>query len=90
MSLENVKLFYEQLSVDRAFNTKIQGISQEEFTRIIKDEGYDFTYEEFEDYTALMLESISEEELEAIAGGIQGFIGKPIAQPIYGVIRIID
>jgi predicted ribosomally synthesized peptide with nif11-like leader len=81
MSLENVKLFYERLSVDQDFNSKIQGTSKEEFNQIIIAEGYDFTEQEFEDYSAQMIESADEQELEAIVGGIGGVR----IFPIYGL-----
>ena len=86
MSIKNVELFYERLSNDKDLSNKIKDIGKEEFISIVKAEGYDFTQQEFEDYTAEMLESASEQELEAVVGGIQGIIGKPMMQQIYGVI----
>jgi SPX domain protein involved in polyphosphate accumulation len=60
-------------------------------SEIVQAAGYDFTQQEFEDYTAKMLkeqemQSADEKELEAIVGGINGFIIKPIVRPLYGVI----
>ena len=86
MSNRNIKLFYDRMSSDQDFNNKIQGIDKKEFMSIVNAEGYDFTQQEFEDYTAEMLESVSEQELEAVVGGMQGMIGKPMMQQIYGVI----
>lgn len=91
MSIKNVELFYERLSTDKDFSAKIKGIDKEEFMSAVKAEGYDFTQQEFENYTAEMLESVSDRELEAVVGGMQGIIiGKPPMQQIYGVIRLTE
>lgn len=96
MSLENVKAFYERLANDEAFRTQMQGVeSKAECSQIVKSAGYDFTSEEFEEYTAQLLESssdngeirdLNEKELEAVFGGASLIIGKPIIRPLYGVI----
>jgi predicted ribosomally synthesized peptide with nif11-like leader len=96
MSLNNVKLFYERLSTDKTFNAQIQSVSsKEECSQIVKAEGYNFTQQEFEDYTAQMLEkshseqgfqSLDERELEAVVGGIRGMIRFPGPLPLYGVV----
>ncbi|MBE9197513.1 MULTISPECIES: Nif11-like leader peptide family natural product precursor [unclassified Nodularia (in: cyanobacteria)] len=93
MSLEQVKSFYEQLANDETFRTQIQGVeSKDECSQVVQGAGYDFTPEEFEEYTIKLLEStgnegelqdLSEKELEAVFGGI---LGKPVIQPLYGVI----
>ncbi|QKQ72700.1 Nif11-like leader peptide family natural product precursor [Nostoc sp. TCL240-02] len=93
MSLENVRAFYQRLASDEAFLTQMQGVeSKDECSQVVKTAGYDFTQEEFEEYTTQLLESnaaedelkdLSEKQLEAVFGGI---IGKPIIQPLYGVI----
>jgi predicted ribosomally synthesized peptide with nif11-like leader len=84
MSLDNVKLFYQRLSTDAAFSTTIQSAeSKEVCSKIVKAAGYDFTSQEFEEYTAQLLEndselrSIDERELELIAGGIRSIIKFP-------------
>ena len=97
MSLENVKAFYEKLASDEAFRTQIQGVnSKDECSKIVKGAGYDFTLEEYEEYTAQLLESssdngelrdLNQKELEAVFGGASSIIGRPIGQPLYGVIR---
>ena len=79
MSLQNVKAFYERLASDEAFRTQLQAVkSKEECSQIVKNAGYDFTTDEFEEYTAQLLESSSdnneikdldEKELEAVFGG---------------------
>jgi predicted ribosomally synthesized peptide with nif11-like leader len=93
MSLDNVKLFYERLSTDAVFNTKIQSAeSKEACSKIVKAEGYDFTQQEFEEYTTQMLEegselrTVDERELQAVMGGIKKVIGWPIPVPLYGVV----
>jgi predicted ribosomally synthesized peptide with nif11-like leader len=80
MSIHDVKKFYEQLSQDEVFRDKIQNVSsKEDCSRIVKAAGYDFTQQEFEDYTAQLLDKntsdnedlveIGERELEAVHGG---------------------
>ncbi|OUL25700.1 Nif11-like leader peptide family natural product precursor [Nostoc sp. 106C] len=93
MSLENVRAFYEKLASDEAFRSKMQTVeSKDECSQVVKSAGFDFTQEEFEEYTTQLLESnaaegdlkdLGEKELEAVFGGI---LGKPIVQPLYGVI----
>jgi predicted ribosomally synthesized peptide with nif11-like leader len=96
MSLNNVRLFYERLLIDEAFNAQIQSVStKEQCSQIVKAQGYDFTQQEFEDYTAQMLEadsamqefqSLNDRELEAVVGGIGSILGRPGLMPMYGVV----
>lgn len=97
MSLENVKAFYSRLAKDETFRTTMQGVkSKEECSQIVKEAGYDFTQEQFEEYTAQLLEQssdndseirdLNEKELEAVFGGASSIIGKPTIRPLYGVI----
>ncbi len=96
MSLNNVRLFYERLLIDEAFNAQIQSVStKEQCSQIVKAQGYDFTQQEFEDYTAQMLEadsamqefqSLNDRELEAVVGGIRSILGRPGLMPMYGVV----
>ncbi len=96
MSLENVKAFYERLASDEVFRTQIQGVkSKTECSQIVKGAGYDFTQEEYEEYTAQLLESgttdgelkdLNEKELEAVFGGASSLIGERRIQPLYGVV----
>jgi predicted ribosomally synthesized peptide with nif11-like leader len=80
MSAQNVKAFYEKLSQDEVFYNQIKNVkSKEDCNRIVKAAGYDFTHEEFDSYTAQLLEKdtsigndverIGERELEAVYGG---------------------
>jgi predicted ribosomally synthesized peptide with nif11-like leader len=80
MSVQNVKSFHKKLSQDEAFRGQIKNVrSKEDCSRIVKAAGYDFTQEEFDDYTSQLLEKdtnigndvekIGERELEAVYGG---------------------
>ncbi|MGM3308754.1 Nif11-like leader peptide family RiPP precursor [Anabaena sp. WFMT] len=97
MSLENVRAFYEKLASDEAFRTQIQEVDTKEVGReILETSGYNFTQEEFEEYTEQLLESgnspeglrdLNEKELEAVFGGATSVL-LPIGFPIllYGVV----
>nr|AVH79519.1 Nif11-type precursor [Synechococcus sp. PCC 9341] len=97
MSFKNVKAFYQRLAQDEQFRSELSEVeSKEECSQLVQQYGYNFTQEEFENYTSELLESsfnegelsdLNEKELEAVFGGIS--IGKefPIFQPMYGVIR---
>ncbi len=86
MSLESVKAFYESLRTDEVLRAQIQGVqSKEECSQIVKNAGYDFTPEEFEEYTTNLLESaladseltdLDEKELASIVGGASSFYGR--------------
>ncbi|BAT55111.1 protein of unknown function nitrogen fixation [Nostoc sp. NIES-3756] len=96
MSFENVRAFYERLANDEAFRTQMQQVkSKDECSQTVKAAGYDFTQEEFEEYTSQLLESdandgelkdLSEQELEAVFGGTTTYFRKPIVQPLYGIV----
>jgi predicted ribosomally synthesized peptide with nif11-like leader len=95
MSLENVKLFYARLAIDEAFRIRVQSAqTKEECTQAVKDEGFDFTSQELEDYTAQMLNpsdevtDLNEAELEAVIGGFNALteFSNLRIQPLYGVI----
>jgi predicted ribosomally synthesized peptide with nif11-like leader len=103
MSLANVKAFYQRLADDEAFRNQIHDVkNKEECSRIVKTAGYNFTQQEYEEYTAQLLESdsndnelkdLSEQELEAIFGGASLLIDDKRLRPVpdhpylmYGVI----
>lgn len=98
MSIENVQAFYVKLANDEAFRAQIQGVkSKDECSQVVKSAGYDFTQDEFEEYTAQLLEAtdgegelkdLNEQELEAVFGGVSLIPSKStiIAQPLYGVV----
>ncbi len=80
MSVQHVRAFYEKLSQDEVFRNQIKNVqSKVDCSRIVKVAGYNFTQQEFEDYTAQLLEKdiissnalseIGERELEAVHGG---------------------
>lgn len=92
MALEQVHAFYQKIASDESFRSQIQSVnSKEECSEIVKTAGFDFTPQEFEEYTAQLLESdhpdeeiqdLSEEALAAVAGG---FIGGFRFRPMYGL-----
>ena len=96
MSVENIQAFYARLANDEAFRAQIQEVtSKDECSQVVKSAGYDFTQEEFEEYTTQLLEStagegelkdLNEKELEAVFGGASSITGKPIIlRPLYGL-----
>ena len=94
MSLGNVKSFYEYLEDNEAFRDQIKAAeNKEECSRIVKEAGFDFTLEEYEEYTYQLLEStnyedeiqdLGEKELAAVFGGITGINSR--IRPLYGVV----
>lgn len=94
MSLEQTKAFYQRIATDETFRTQFQEIeSQEQFYHLAKTEGYDFTKQEFEDYTCQLLESenlddevkdLNEQELASVLGGFSGQIPRML---MYGLPR---
>jgi predicted ribosomally synthesized peptide with nif11-like leader len=85
MTIENAKAFYQRMTEDKDFRTPFEEAStKEERQQLIKDAGYDFTADEWEEaITEIQAtdsnEELQEEELEAIAGGVQ-------AIAMYGVV----
>ena len=94
MSSENVKSFYKHLQENEAFRDQIKAAeNKEECSRIVKEAGFDFTLEEYEEYTYQLLESansedeiqdLSEKELAAVFGGITASI-RPRDMTCYGL-----
>jgi predicted ribosomally synthesized peptide with nif11-like leader len=93
MSLEQVKAFYQQLANDEAFRAQMQNVqSKDECSQVVQNAGYNFTQDEFAEYTTQLLEStdnagelqdLTEKELETIFGGM---LGRPVVQQLYGVV----
>jgi predicted ribosomally synthesized peptide with nif11-like leader len=85
MTIENAKAFYQKMTDDSDFRTPFEEAStNEERQQLIKDAGYNFTADEWQAAVAEIQatdsnEELQEEELEAIAGGVQ-------AIAMYGVI----
>jgi predicted ribosomally synthesized peptide with nif11-like leader len=96
MSFENVRAFYERLANDEAFRAEIQAVeSKEAGQEILTNSGYDFTPEEFEEYTANLLETnvsedgfrdLDEKELDAVFGGVSSLLRYPWMVLMYGVV----
>ncbi|MEA5535813.1 Nif11-like leader peptide family natural product precursor [Crocosphaera sp. XPORK-15E] len=86
MSLENVRAFYERLAQDETFRSELQELkNQGECSQFVQEAGYNFTKEEFENYTSELLESsldegelkdLNEREMELVFGGASG--NKPL------------
>lgn len=99
MSKQDVKAFYTRLAKDEAFKAQIEGAeSQQKCSQIVQEAGYNFTQQEFEEFTAQLLDSsavddnndqLSEKTLEAIFGGINPSyfpIDFPSPYQIYGSV----
>ncbi len=80
MSLDQVHAFYKRTASDEEFRSRLQEANnKEECSQIVKTAGFDFTQQEFEEYTARLLETeervtdemydLSEKELETVFGG---------------------
>ena len=94
MSKEHVKAFYERLAKDKAFKARIEAVeSKQECSQIVRKAGFDFTQEEFEEFTAQLLnsdannsEELGDIELEAAIGGSAFFQDpKNTSVPMYGL-----
>jgi predicted ribosomally synthesized peptide with nif11-like leader len=83
MSLENVKLFYARLAVDETLRAQVQNTkTREDGQQIAKAAGFDFTPQEFEEYTSQVLEGRYEaDELAPLAD-------KELAEVIGGILRL--
>lgn len=93
MSIENVKSFYQRVANDSAFSERLKNSkNKNECSQIAKEAGYDFTREEYEEFTAQLLElktidsefrELDREELAVVFGGMIGI--KYMSQlPPYG------
>lgn len=88
--IEKVKEFLVKLVKDKAFQDRLETSSIDEQNQFLQASGYNFTKQEFEAATLEILESkergefneLSNEELVAVVGG---YVGEPIATPIYGL-----
>jgi predicted ribosomally synthesized peptide with nif11-like leader len=95
MSLEHVQAFYNRLANDEDFRTQIHNItSKDEYSQIVQTAGYDFTQQEFEEYTTQLLESnnseneirdLDEAELAVVAGGYVATLLPLMPILIYGL-----
>jgi predicted ribosomally synthesized peptide with nif11-like leader len=93
MSLDQVQAFYVKVASDESFRARLQSVNNKaECSEFVKSEGFDFTPEEFEQYTAQLLEqdrpdkeitNLREEDLVAVAAGFVRPGG--IIRPMYGL-----
>jgi predicted ribosomally synthesized peptide with nif11-like leader len=102
MSLASVKAFYQRLAKDEAFRLQVQGAkSKDECSQIVKAAGYNFTQQEYEEYTAQLLninslddeeiKELSEQELETVFGGATYLDewSKPFPEHVYALYGVI-
>jgi predicted ribosomally synthesized peptide with nif11-like leader len=69
MSIESAKAFLERVKNDEDFRKESEGqASVEERIKFAKAQGFDFTKDEIQE----MHDSLTEEELDAVAGGFRG------------------
>lgn len=97
MSLENVKAFYDRMATDEDFRNQIQTVtSREDCQRIVLKESYIFTEQEFEEYTAQLLDQdaaesqlkdLDEKELEVVVGGVSQLFRSKWMMLMYGVVQ---
>lgn len=72
MSIESVKTFYELLQSDENLQERIKAAGNSAtVVQIASEKGYEFTEQELEKamQETLVKEELSEQELEAVAGG---------------------
>ena len=88
MSIKSAKAFYQRMTEDASFSAPFEAdMTYEERQKLIKDSGYDFTAEEWNNAISEIQvtrsnEELKEEELEAIAGGTPLVNFLPIKIPI--------
>ncbi|GAB4530056.1 MAG: hypothetical protein Tsb0014_12490 [Pleurocapsa sp.] len=90
--LEKVKEFLIRLVKDEAFRTQLTTNQIEDARKVMADNGYNFSQDEFETAAIEILkfkelghfEELSEAELIGAIGGLT--YSEPIIQPMYGVI----
>lgn len=94
--LERVKTFLIRLVKDEDFRTQLMSNKVEEVKKVMADNGYNFSQQEFETASIKILElkelgefqDLSEEELVGAVGGwIKRCPKYPIVQPLYGVVE---
>lgn len=75
MAIESAKAFIERIRTDASFRESIRKArDKKERWELIKETGFNFTKEEFDQAKAELAGQLSEEELEVIAGGSTAFI----------------
>jgi predicted ribosomally synthesized peptide with nif11-like leader len=82
MSIESAKAFAERMTTDDAFRTQLQEASSDEERQVlIQVAGYKFTQEEWETIRS----ELNEQQLEAVAGGVQDFNFQPPSRVFPGL-----
>ena len=74
MSIESVKTFYESLKSDEALQERVKAADDSATViQIASEKGYEFTEQELERamQEAIVEGDLSQEELEAVAGGAE-------------------
>ncbi len=67
MSIESAKAFVERMKTDEDFRKEVgEKSSPEDWMKFVKENGFDFSKEEFEQVKS----ELSEEELDRIDGGV--------------------
>ena len=90
MSVENAKAFLSRVASDEAFKKSLENAPNEEARKaIVKEAGYDFTKAEMESLLAADGEGeLSDEELEAVAGGNASTVITDIATTISTAVAL--
>ena len=75
MTIESARDLYQRINEDADFRASLEAASEEEKKQLIKDAGYEVTCKEWKQAIAEIEavdpnQELSEEELEAVAGGI--------------------
>lgn len=81
MSIETARAFFEKINLDEDLQAKLNAIQSEfaphivrEVLEIATEAGFEFTADDLKGLIAIR-EELSEEELDAISGGIRTFAG---------------
>ncbi len=83
MSQESAIAFYDHLENDSALMERISKLSPPEVEALVKDElGYSFTKEEMQQVIFERNPELSDEEMEAVVGGLSGYQGMVIGSII--------
>ena len=75
MTIESARALYQRIIEDADFRASFEAVSTEGKKHFIKDAGYNFTSDEWQQMltevqAANSSQELSEEELEAVAGGV--------------------
>ncbi len=72
MSMESAVAFYEKLESDTSLMERLREMTRPEAEKLVKGElGYDFTKEEMQQVIFERHPELSDEELEAVVGGLE-------------------